>query len=1034
MPSLTQLKEFQKLMSSIGSENKILADEGIRPDEYALPENEPTPISDVSSSSGGKDLALNADKADKTDSADKADIAVNDLDNLNVEGISDVASPPPPKETAAGDDGADLGDGGNGIDDIFDALGDFAGASHIAKAEVPVVEIPAEAAAELGTPSSEMPPPERQQTEIGQDLDLDLDNMFPDTGGADGEPAAEPDGGTGGDITPDLNLDDLDLGGFDSPSDSSPQDSLPDDTLPAASGGGKAVIAESNVPDSPDNPDNITVKQDLVIPDEDIPTIEGVTDEELSSLAPNEPALEGEGSKPKEPPEQADDVIEPLPNLDDFDIPSLDEEVPKQKKAQPAEGNEKGKGGKKEDKVEAIALSDTELKQLLETIASYPLNLRIACEQVIAEEVVPPAQLSALIKLLVNGGNPRETAALVSKILGKKIQLPKGYKTGEELEEEQSSFTYIFIKRFWPIARVALLIAALAASVTYLSYMFIYKPVYGDMIYKQGYERIEDGEYGRANQLFSKAFGIHKVKKWFYLYAEKFRDEHQYILAENKYDELLTWYPLDKKGVLDYAAMEKNYLRNYEKADRLVRTNILDYKTDDPEGLLALGDINLDWGEVDPDRYEYAREAYARYINAYGQSNPIMERMLKYFIRTDKLADVLPLQEYFMRNKRSIISAATLAELGGYLLDKHFEKTKGVPDENIERIGGIKDILLRSVESDPSLPESHFHLARYYHNYGATLEERHTLQNAASAFDLAEIESPKRTGYRIDTQQRLADLMIRRREFLPAEETLEKGISIYENAVDRRILFPQAKYGMLYASLGDLEYFTKSVDTGNGSRAPDWEQVLAFYLMAERNGYAPPEIQYRLGSTYYRMGDYENAQNRFWNVFTEVPYNRRLLNAMGNVSYLNSEYHAAQGYYKKLLDILESDRNRFPVLLPNDRPEHKELVERMMYAHNNLGVTLNALAARTGNPSYRAQALGELTESARIWDNVTRDPETMVRSSGVVPGMSGATLPNLNIQNTLYPVSGGAGQLSMQIDKDVNEPSMWEELMAGADF
>jgi hypothetical protein len=130
------------------------------------------------------------------------------------------------------------------------------------------------------------------------------------------------------------------------------------------------------------------------------------------------------------------------------------------------------------------------------------------------------------------------------------------------------------------------------------------------------------------------------------------------------------------------------------------------------------------------------------------------------------------------------------------------------------------------------------------------------------------------------------------------------------------------------------------------------------------------------------------------------------------------------------MDMLESDKNRFPELLPNERPEHKDLVERLMVGGNNLGVTLNALAVRTGNPQYRSQALGFFFESARIADTLSRDPVTFVRPSSLVSGMPSVSLPNLNIQNTLYPVAGGEGQLFMQIDKDVNEPSEWEELMA----
>ncbi|MDR0410192.1 MAG: tetratricopeptide repeat protein [Spirochaetaceae bacterium] len=765
---------------------------------------------------------------------------------------------------------------------------------------------------------------------------------------------------------------------------------------------------------------------------DDIPSVSEISDEEKASLFPDVPPeeLKIDVEPPPKPDKAAETPPEPvvetppaaeeeggqhlgdLPELEDFLAPIDSMQKPAAVEAAPAEVEKKTE--------KAISLTEQQLQQLLDTLASYPLNLRITCEKIISEEIVEPALLSQFINLLIQGGNAREAAALAGKILKKKVRLPKGYKTGEELERERSSFIYIFTHKFLPVIRVGLVIAALAASVTYLSYEFIYKPVRAYTIYKNGYERVQEGEYAQGNRRFSEAFSIHPVKKWFYRYAELFRDEKQYLYAEEKYDELLLRYPNDKKGALDYAAMETDYLRNYEKADRIIRANILDYKLDDREGLLALGDANLAWGEYDPSRYEEARLAYAKLLAAYGQSDPVMERMMLYFIRTDKLGEVIPLQNYFMGRPKSKISAASLAELGGYLLDKRFEVVKGVPDEHIEEIEGVRDVLLRSAKQDFSLPEVHYHLARYYSNYGATLEERQMLETAADAFDAARLESPKRTRYRVDTQRRLARLMIADREFIAAEEALAKGVNIMEDAVERRVIQRAPEFGELYAYLGDLAYFVKS---------GDMNEAVDFYLNAEENGWAPPEMRYRLGSAYYRLGQYAPAMDCFFTVSMETPYNRRLLNALGAASYMRSDYSAAEGYYKRLINMLESERSRFPLLIPNERPEHREIVERMMVARNNLGVTYNALAARTGRSSYRAEALGELAESARAWDTLERNPQTLIRAGITDTPIPGASLPYLNIQNTLYPTQDSNGLLFMQIDKDLSDNSWWESLM-----
>jgi tetratricopeptide (TPR) repeat protein len=672
------------------------------------------------------------------------------------------------------------------------------------------------------------------------------------------------------------------------------------------------------------------------------------------------------------------------------------------------------------EEVEEIQLNDEELSRLQKTLAGYPLNLRIACEELIVEQAVAPDLMSKLIKLLVKGAPAKETAALAGKILGKTIAIPRGFEksTGEALEAEQASFAYIFVHKFLPVLRLVMMLAVVAASLGYLIFKFIYTPLKAESIYKLGYERIFAGEYQRANERFTEAFNAHRKKDWFYKYAEAFRDERQYIYAEQKYDELLRYYRRDKKGILDYAAMETYYLRNYAKAETLLRRELLDFAPNDREGLLALGDNSLAWGEVDPSKYEDARFSYARLLDKYGWTDPVVERMMKYFIRTDNLKEVLPLQSYFMDNKKRKIAADSLAELGGYLLDKKLEEVRGVPNEYVERIEGIRDILLRAVKADPSLPEPHYHLSRYYHDLGNTREEQFTLETAIDNFNRAPEESVRRLNYRIDAHRRYADILINSRKFFDAEEQLVKGVNLYEDALARRIISRSPGYGRLYASLGDLEYFTK---------AGNWETALGFYHRAGQNGWAPPEIQYRMGAAYYNLRDWRNALEYFFHASSSLPLNRRLLFALGNASYERGDFFAAQGYYNRLLDILEAERSRLPVLLPNDRPEFLELAERLMMARNNAGAASEALAERTGNRSYRARAMGLYAEAARAWDSFTRNPESMTRSRPA-PNAPGVSIPYLNVNNALRPQPGYAPEIFIRIDKDVLEPSEWERL------
>jgi tetratricopeptide (TPR) repeat protein len=234
------------------------------------------------------------------------------------------------------------------------------------------------------------------------------------------------------------------------------------------------------------------------------------------------------------------------------------------------------------------------------------------------------------------------------------------------------------------------------------------------------------------------------------------------------------------------------------------------------------------------------------------------------------------------------------------------------------------------------------------------------------------------------------------------------------------LLTPSPEYGKLYADLGDLEFFVKD---------GDMQTALDYYNYSEQNGWAPPEIQYRMGAAHYQLRQWGPALERFFAAFREMPFNRRILYALGNVSYMRGNYFAAQGYYDRLLEILEDDRSRFPLITPTDDEDQLDIVERIMVAQNNLGVVLEALTERTGNTSYRARAQGLYSDSERAWDILTRNPTTMIRmrpsSDITAPSVNPAYL---NVQNSLRPVPGYEHQFFLRIDKDVLEPSSWEDL------
>ena len=976
MPSLSALQKFRASFSDIGRERSDLESKGTPYIELDLPDTEAVPLEPEpqtpkgvpdTPSAAGASPAPDAGLAEPAQAPDDFDFSAF-LDTVpdDLGGAPDAFAPEPERpaeQTPAGETPpAGTQDGGNLPDDL---LAGFSGDLDAATFAEPEHGVP-ESAPESGG--------------------LDLGGDFPDLGSE----------------APDSSGESLDLGG-----------DFPDLGGEASDSSGDSLDLGGDFPDlGSEAPDLSGEAPDLGSGGLDLSGESFDMGGEAPHAAPVADTAAAPGKDSGSSGEAHDDTDFTLPGIDDI----FDDSHPVNVGKKPAAASRASSRAASSDDVEEIHLNDEEFDKFKQTLSGYPLNLRIACEELIAEQAVAPAQMSQLIKMLVNGAPAKETATLAGKILNRTISIPRGFQksSGAAMEAEQASFAYIFIHKFLPMFRLFAMIAVLAGCLCYLIYKFIYTPAHAENLYKIGYERIFAGEYERANQRFKEAFSIHRKKVWFYRYAEAFRDERQYFYAEQKYDDLLRYYPRDKKGVLDYAALETYHLRNYEKADRLLRRELLDYTADDSDGLLALGDNSLAWGEIDSSKYEDARFAYARWLSIYGWKDPVVERMMKYFIRTDNLREVLPLYDYFTIDTKRKISAESLAELGGYLLDKQLEEQRGVPNEYIALIEGIRPLLLRAVNADPSLPESHYHLSRYYHNLGNAHEERITLEAAIKAFDDASQETIRRMNYRIDAQLRYANILINSREFFAAEESLVKGINLYEDALSRRLIARSPDFGKLYAGLGDLEYFTKS---------GDWEQALTYYHRAEQSGWSPPEIQYRMGRAYYQLEDWRTALEYFFKASADLPLNRRLLFALGNVSYQRGDYFASQGYFNRLLDILQTERSRLPALLPNDRPEYQEVAERLMMALNNAGAVYEALAERTGNQGFRSRAMGLYSESSRAWDTLTRNPQTMIRS-GSIP------LPQLNARNTLYPQRGYEPQLFIHIDTDVLEPSYWEYLVA----
>jgi len=256
----------------------------------------------------------------------------------------------------------------------------------------------------------------------------------------------------------------------------------------------------------------------------------------------------------------------------------------------------------------------------------------------------------------------------------------------------------------------------------------------------------------------------------------------------------------------------------------------------------------------------------------------------------------------------------------------------------------------------------------------------------------------------IDTHARLGELHYRQQAYIDAEKQFMTAIRLVEDYQKNGLIRAERLFGQPYVDLADLQYYIE----GNLGAA------LANYKKAVANGYADPELDYKVGYIHYSGGDYEAALESLLAAEQGLDSKRpptNLLFSIGDAFYQRSDFFAAQGYYLRLLDMLTTRKAAIGILQPEQQPEHRALLEALVKADNNLGVVMVKLAERTGDRRKKSQALVSLTSASETADVLSRVPDTLVRSEA-------KNLPFLNMRGILYPVSGFDLQIYRMIPKD----------------
>ena len=662
------------------------------------------------------------------------------------------------------------------------------------------------------------------------------------------------------------------------------------------------------------------------------------------------------------------------------------------------------------------SLTDEQYEKFLKNLASYPLNVRIAVEELIVKnEFTDDAEFDIVQKVLKRI-SARQLASELERMLDISILVPRDFerRTAEEYEAYKASFQYQLRNKIIPGAILGIFAFFLCFVLVIFTKNYVYNPLKASSLYRQGYALIENDEFVQSEIEFNKAAKYKLIKKWFYKYADAYRAKKQYLRAEQMYKSTLRCFNQDKLAGIKYAEMELYDLANYEKSEQIALREILDHHINDSDGLLLLGDIYLEWAtEKDPAKFEEAKTRYAELIQLYGETDLYLSRMMRYFIRTEKLTRVLELKEHFAAKDKNgnvikkkickALSSKDITELSGYLLDSQIGYLPPNYEYLREKIEDVKDLLVIAVEADETNPAALYNLSRYYVHMKNNMKAKSTLEHTINAYNKLDIVKKKDVYNQIDSYRLLGEEYIREKEYLKAQEVLTQGISNYISAHELSGLKGTEKIGKLYTDLGDINYFI----TG------DLDNALQNYKDSIETFNDTPQIRYKIGYIQYGKKNYSEALGSFMKSSELYADDPNLLLAMGNTLSLRNDNFAAQGYYDQLVEYLDTKRMQKGLLFPQVRSDEAQIVDMYLKVSNNLGVTMFRLAKRTGNSNLNAKAIVHFQESMRAWDSMTRNQQSMVR-------LGGSNLAEQNIQYVTHPVPDFEPAIYTDIPRTLN--------------
>ena len=674
-----------------------------------------------------------------------------------------------------------------------------------------------------------------------------------------------------------------------------------------------------------------------------------------------------------------------------------------------------------EGEAESFSISEDDLDLIQDTLRRLPRNLKLAVEELLADERRSPEVLQPLIDSLINGESPKSLAARFYRITKRRIELPRGFerKSGRALELRRQSLSYRLMREGWPVLRTVFAVITVTWILGAAVFMWVYRPLKAASLYREGLENIVADDIEGAVVKFRDAwdgwplFGSPEdedriadapivVKGWkdasrWLDYARTLRRRKYWDSADRFYVGYLAAEPADKDARLEYAQFLSNILGRFESAIK-----ILDSAPPgrwgrgwDRDYTLAAGDVYLQWAEEDPAQFEGARLRYAEALERSRNDERAVLSMMRYHLKigdSENIRTLLPIfrDEKPGRTDEPELAAEVFAELAEYHL------TRGDTGES-------RRFVTLAAAADPRAPEPFFAEARYRRIMGDDVSELNAYRRTLVNLSGREFVNRDHLRMKILSLAGIGRISAAdASEYSTAMNSYAKAVKIYEEARSRGILGASPEYGRIYLELGDIVYrgrsggddltFTLTSGLESPSRGPDrsaelelaevyYTEAEALFSPARGDTRLPAYALYRRAYARYMLGR-DDALIDFYRVVRRRPDDYESRMALAGVLLRSGDYEASRSQYTRAVELLDGELRRSGgVLTPNERQGHKELLLRYIAAWNNMGVGRARSAARGSGDNDYAEALSAFTIASDYQDQVSTDMDQL-RSRG----------------------------------------------------